>query len=63
MAQREYGYKNTRSKDESFTCHIRKEVNNKLDIYCSINGLNKTLYVNNLVESDMNEKFNKLREA
>lgn len=62
MAQREYGYKNVSSENGTFSCHVRKEVNNKLDIYCRINGFNKTAYVNNLIESDMNEKFNKLRE-
>lgn len=63
MAQREYGYKNVSSENGTFSCHVRKEVNNKLDIYCRINGFNKTAYVNNLIESDMNEKFSKLREA
>lgn len=46
-----------------YNCHIRPEVNNLLDVYCRLNGINKAQYVNSLVERDMAEKFAKVKEA
>lgn len=46
-----------------YNCHIRPEVNNLLDVYCRINGINKAKYVNDLIQRDMAEKFAKIREA
>ena len=62
MANRGCGYKNITSKSGEFSCHIKKAINDKLDIYCRVNGINKTMYVNQLVENDMEEKFTKLKE-
>jgi hypothetical protein len=63
MANRSYGYKNIKSESGEFSCHIKKAINDKLDIYCRVNGINKTMYVNQLVENDMEEKFKRLKEA
>lgn len=63
MANRQYGFKDVKSENGTFSCHIKKDINTKLDLYCRINGINKTLYVNELVEKDMNDKFMKLKEA
>lgn len=63
MANRQFGFKDVKSENGTFSCHIKKDINTKLDLYCRINGINKTLYVNELVEKDMNDKFMKLKEA
>lgn len=55
-------YLGRQSENGTFSCHIKKEINAMLDMYCKINGLNKTTYVNGLVESDMMQKFNRLKE-
>ena len=62
MAQRNFGYKNTESKNGEFSPRITKENNKYLDIYCSINGLNKTTFVNEIVKEKMEEVFEKLKE-
>lgn len=55
-------YIGRQSENGTFSCHVKKEVNAMLDMYCRINGLNKTAYVNALIESDMMQKFSKLKE-
>lgn len=55
-------YLGRQSENGTFSCHIKKEVNAMLDMYCRINGLNKTAYVNSLIENNMIEKFDKLKE-
>lgn len=40
---------------------ITKDNNARLDIFCKINGLNKSKYVNDLVAKDMDEKFGALK--
>lgn len=59
---RDYKFKNTTSENGEFSPKIQKEVNILLTIYCKMNGLNKTHYVNALVMKDMEEKFKKLKE-
>ena len=60
--KRKYGFKNVKSENGSFSCHIKKDINTKLDMYCRVNGINKTLFVNELVEREMDRKFEKLKE-
>jgi len=55
-------YLGRQSENGTFSCHIKKEINVMLDMFCKINGLNKTAYVNTLIENDMIQKFNKLKE-
>ena len=62
MQKRNYGYKNTESKNGEFSPRITKENNKYLDIYCSINKLNKTAFVNDIVKEKMTDIFGKLRE-
>ena len=62
MSKRVMNYKNVSSENGTFSCHVKKEINNKLDIYCRINGINKTAYVNELIDKDMEQKFRKLKE-
>ena len=62
MQQRKYDYKNCKSKNGEFSCHVRHDINVLLDIYCKTNNLNKTLYVNDLIQADMERKFARLKE-
>ena len=62
MSSRNFGYKNVKSESGEFSCHIKKEINDKLNIFCRINGINKTAYVNQLIENEMERKFTKLKE-
>lgn len=55
-------YTGKQSKDGTFSCEVKREVNAMLDIYCRVNNLNKTAYVNALIENDMMQKFSKLKE-
>lgn len=55
-------YLGRQSENGVFSCHIKREINFMLDMFCRINGYNKTAYVNKLIEDDMAEKFNKLKE-
>ena len=55
-------YVNREAKNGEFSCHIRKDVNVLLDIYCKFNGINKTAYVNALIEEKMGQVFNRLVE-
>lgn len=55
-------YLDRESKNGEFSCHIRKNINTLLTIYCKVNHINKTLYVNKVMERDMMSKFNKLSE-
>lgn len=57
------GFINRDSKDGTSSITIRKDNNARLNIYCQINGFNKTSYVNKLIEEDMKAKFDVLREA
>lgn len=61
MAKRDFGFKHTESKTGEFSPRITKENNSFLDIYCSINGLNKTKFVNELIKQKMAEIFEKLK--
>lgn len=49
------------SKNGEFSPRITKDNNIRLDIFCKINGLNKSQYVNDLVAKDMDEKFGALK--
>lgn len=62
MQKREFGFKHTESKNGEFSPRINKENNKYLDIYCSINGLNKTLFVNEIIKEKMQQVFGKLKE-
>lgn len=53
-------YTGRQSKNGKFSCKIKRETNAMLDMYCKVNGLNKTAYVNALIENDMMQKFSKL---
>lgn len=55
---KDFGFKNYESSDGSFTCHINKDNNRMLTLYCKFSNQNKTKYVNKLIEKDMTEKFN-----
>ena len=56
------GFINRDSKNGEFSPKIKKEINAKLNIYCQINGMNKSQYINNVLEKDLDEKFIKLKE-
>lgn len=62
MGTRKFDYKNVKSKSGEFSCHVRHDINILLDIYCKTNNLNKTLYVNDLIRADMEQKFSRLKE-
>lgn len=49
MGERDYGYKNTFSKDGSFSCHVNKTVAAKLAHYCNMTGQNKTKLCNQII--------------
>ena len=60
--KREYRYKRYEDKkSDGFTAHISKGNAELLDIYCRINNLNKTKYINDLLGRDMVERFAVLR--
>jgi len=54
-------FRNTDSKNGAFSCHIKKETNRKLTVYCQVMNINKTTYVNDLLEQDMNTKLGRLK--
>lgn len=56
------GYVGRDSKTGEFSCTINKDVNKMLDIYCRINGFNKTRFVNDLIRDKMEEVYNKLKD-
>ena len=56
------GFVERDSANGEFSPRIRADVNRMLDIYCRINGKNKTAFVNELIAERMNEIFNKLKE-
>ena len=60
---RDYNYKNVSSENGEFSGRIYKEANTLLTIYCKMNGLNKTHYLNEIVMKDMNEKFKRLLDG
>ena len=45
------------SKSGEFSATIKKETNQLLTIYCRINNLNKTKYINDILAKDMADKF------
>lgn len=47
--KRNYGFKNTTSKDGSFSCHINKTVATKLSHYCDMAKTNKTKLCNEII--------------
>ena len=49
------------SKNGEFSPSITKENNVRLSLYCEINNINKTAYVNKLIEEDMKKKFEVLK--
>jgi len=58
------GYRNVKKKNKrGFTVDIRPDVDAMLDIWCRVNNVNKTHYVNDLIYRDMYEKFQVLREV
>lgn len=61
MNKRNYSFKNCKSRDGSFSCHIKQEANALLTLYCKINELNKTKYINDLVMRDMENKFSRIK--
>lgn len=56
------GYVQRQTVNGEFSPRINSEVNKLLDIYCKINGLNKTQYVNDLIARELEAKFRKLQE-
>jgi len=57
------GYRNINKKNKrGFTPDIKPEINSKLDIYCRINGINKTHLVNRILDEWLDEKFSRLLE-
>lgn len=54
-------YINRTSQNGEFSPRITKDNNARLDIFCKINGLNKSQYINDLVAKDMDEKFAALK--
>lgn len=56
-------YVKRESKSARAHVDIRADVNKLLDIYCKINNKNKTVYVNEIIEKEMQTVFEKLREA
>ena len=56
-------YLGRESKNGVFSCHIKAEINLMLDLYCKVNGKNKTAYVNEILQKDMLEKFDRLLDV
>ena len=56
------GYVNRENKGKHRSIHIdiKGDAAVKLDIYCHLNNLNLTQYVNDLVSKDMADKFSAL---
>lgn len=50
-----------RSKNGEFSPKIKEDNNKYLDIYCKINNLNKTQFVNQIIAEKMEELFERLR--
>ena len=50
MGERDYRYKNTTSKDGSFSCHVNRNIAAKLAHYCDVTGTNKTKLCNKIIE-------------
>lgn len=59
---RTQGYVGRESKNGEFSCHIKGEINRMLDIYCKVNGKNKTAFVNEVIAEKMSDAFLKLKE-
>ena len=57
------GYFPRRSVNGEFSPRINSDNNKLLDIFCKINGLNKTQYVNDIVAKELESKFQKLQET
>jgi len=58
-SEREYKFKNSKSCNGTFSCHIKQDVNEMLTMYCRIKNLNKTKFVNDELYKILNEKFEK----
>ena len=56
------GYVKRNTKDGEFSCHISKDVNQMLDLYCRLKKKNKTAVVNAIVRSEMEKVFGELVE-
>ena len=60
---RNSGYRNVNKKNKrGFTPDIKPEISTKLDIYCRINGINKTHLVNRILDEWLESKFSRLLE-
>lgn len=57
------GYVKRDTRNGEFSPRIKPAVNVKLDIYCKVNGLNKTKVVNEIVDAWLEEKFERLNES
>ena len=51
------------SKSGDFTCHINKTLNKYLDVYCELNKINKTRYVNDVLMERLEKEFQKMVEV
>ena len=52
-----FEYKNVKSKSGEFTAHINKDINKKLDDYCFAKCINKTIYVCEAVRVKLEQDF------
>ena len=52
---RKDGYRETQSKDGTFSCCIKAAVNRILDFYCKLRNINKTDYVNKAVMNQLRQ--------
>ena len=57
------GYVRRDTRSGEFSPRIKPAVNAKLDIYCKVNGLNKTKCVNDIVDAWLEKKFERLNES
>lgn len=45
-----------------YTWHCPKDLNSMLDLYCKINGINKSVWLTGIVRAALEERFQKLKE-
>lgn len=61
MVMRRYTYKSTQSKNGEFRATIGAELNEKIDVYCKIKHINKSVYISQCVERCLDDDMTKLK--
>ena len=58
---RNYTYKSTKSKTGEFRATIGADLNDKVDVYCRMKHINKSVYIMQCVERCLDEDMQKLK--